>query len=293
MNSKKLFNLFSFVPAGSVNIEPEGVAAQSSIQVAQNRQKAFSIPFGGPDHSFFTQKRGHPSKHVEPLSVLACGRDSQTFPFLGPAAAHLGMEGESCFILKNNGFTRSKCSELFLYGAETSAHPEPELGHRHDWPASSDNPTGASNTGPGAPSVLCQTVFSDASLLSGHPSEIGATQNRLAPFPDDLRGSFVTSCPVGRAALAGGAPLTSRPRDHLPHESTGSHSCGSGPKPGLSIQAVALRQPATRPRFSNQPRPREPRLRDPTTVPALQQDSLWLRFSFKNNSMQNSLCHFI
>src|SRR3989344_1498923 len=170
MGFQEFCNGFSTMPAGSVHIQKNPVTQELFVERFQDLKKAFPVAFGCSDKTISTKKRRHPSGDIEPLGMLARGRDFQTNTFLCPASAKSGMKCKSGLILKNDRLFRPQIPEFFLKSARTG-----ELGSfwpedKHDRHVSTDNPTGASTSGPDEPSGRFQSVALNESQASDRPT---------------------------------------------------------------------------------------------------------------------------
>ena len=72
---EKFFYRFSLVPTRSIDIKPDGITLQPSIEMAQHLEESFPITFARLNHTVATQQRGHPPETFErsPRSLVdAC-----------------------------------------------------------------------------------------------------------------------------------------------------------------------------------------------------------------------------
>jgi len=169
MSADKQINFLSLRPSGSVHIKPDGIPSKSAIKILQTDDKSFSISPRPSDHPSTTQQRGSPSKQIQPLAMLARGRNAQPPPSSRPPHAQPRMKRKSRFILKNDRFPRSQPSEFFLRLDEI-AWPLPSfLVDTYIPPASVDTPIGASKTELGELSRLFQTDASNGLPKWDHP----------------------------------------------------------------------------------------------------------------------------
>ena len=111
---EKNIDLFAFMPSGAVHQEPDLVTSQASIKLLQAKKKAFAIPLGMTNQPRFSQKRGHPTKNIQPCLMLACGRNPKSPAAFGPTHAQTGMEGKARLIFKYHRLLRPQIFEFFL-----------------------------------------------------------------------------------------------------------------------------------------------------------------------------------
>ena len=248
MSLQELQNGLSAMPAGSIHIQKYPITSKLFVERFQDLKKAFAVAFGCSNKTVSTQKRRHPSRDIEPLGMLARGRDFQANTFLCPASAQSGMKRKPGLILKNDRLFRPQISEFFLKPARIdelgSSWPEDKRDRR----VSIGNPTGASTSGLDGPSERFQSVALNESQASVHPTESLANQTGREIVPS--------------ARLVPGAPLPLNEPDvqdgvlvpklsnqfRLPRESSGLSSCASIPGLLLSKRDVGLPKQAGVPR---------------------------------------------
>lgn len=153
MGLKEEFYLFSFMPSGSIDIEPNHVTFEPPIEMLQATQESFSVPLRQPHQALSAQQRGHPAEDIEPLAMLAGGRDAKPFSSLSPTDPQTGMGCETGFVLKDDRLPGSEGSKFFLTIFEIACLPLPVPEGRNSWLASADILIGASNTGLDGPSA--------------------------------------------------------------------------------------------------------------------------------------------
>ncbi len=107
MPLEKLTNRVSFMPPRPIDIKPDGVSPEAGREMPQDFQEPLTVPAWGPDHAHAAQQRRHPARDVEALPMLTRGGHAQPLTELRPAKPQPGMEGESRFILKDQGLGRS------------------------------------------------------------------------------------------------------------------------------------------------------------------------------------------
>jgi len=237
---KKNIDVFAFMPAGAVHQEPDLVVSQASVKPLQAQKKAFSIPLGMTNQPRFSQKRGHPTKNIQPCLMPACRRNSKSPAAFGPAHAQTRMESKACLIFIHHRLLRPQIFEFFLRSWQISWHPPSAPGDKHSCCVSADTPIGASTSEPGGPSVLSRTDALCEPPVLAHPSGRGLTRIPGESSPDHPRGPS-ESCPsVESADPASVTPLAPSLPARSSYASNYSGSDGSIPKCRLSISAFVL-----------------------------------------------------
>jgi len=240
---QKLPNRIALMPACSVHIQPDSVAAKSSIQVLHYLEKSISVTTFRLDHPYAAQNRSHPAGNIQAFLMLAGCRNLQPFANGRPTPAQPGMQGKAAFILKNKSFLRPQRLEFFLNSSQTSSRPQPLLADRHDRLASADTQADASSTGPGGLSALFQTAAEDGSSMWGHPIERGSIRTSGAIPPDDVPPGLQSPASAGPDGLAVFSVPRLRPHPYLPPASSGLYSSGSALEPLRSRPVAALPAP--------------------------------------------------
>ncbi len=141
----------ALVPAGAIDVEPNRVAAQPPVELAERLEKPGPVAVRKAEDPAATEERRHPPPEVEPGAVLARGRDAKPLAGLAPPAPQTGVEGEAGLILEGDGVVRAECLEFFLAGAGTPALRWPGPGGSCNWPASAGSPGGGARAGLGGP----------------------------------------------------------------------------------------------------------------------------------------------
>lgn len=282
-------DFLSRVPLGSVHIQPDRIPLEAPTETPQ---EPFSVSSRQPHQAPWTQQRGHPAQHIEPLAMLTGGGNPKPLALLGPPHSQTGMQGETGFVLKNNGLLRTQRPELFLTPCGTFSLLRPSPEDTNNWPASGDTPVDASSTEPDGPSALSQTDASGEPPAWDHPSGLD-----LAPTPKATSLSALPTpheAPVSNAkgvqalASASRTPLLRR----SPCESRRSGFVASDPKPPRSTLAAALPIPAAERQSSFQCRPRGLSQPGPKGAAVLFPDVLkpmWA-FSWSHTTMTELLC---
>jgi hypothetical protein len=237
---QKLTDHVTLMPTCTVNIQPNGVAAEPTIQVLQHLEKTLSITTFRLDHSSTAQKRSHPAGNIQTFLVLAGCRNLHPFANERPTTAEPWMQGKTAFVLKNNGFFRPQRFEFFLGSWRTSSRPRPLLGDRHGWLASADTRADASNTGPAGLSALSRTAAVYGSPKWGRPIVRGSIRTSGVIPPDGAQVVLRSSASYGLDGQTAFWGPRLRPHPYLPPASSGLHSSASGPEPLRSSPAVAL-----------------------------------------------------
>ena len=97
---QELPNRIALMPACSVHIQPDSVAAKSTIQVLRYLEKSISVTTFRLDHPYAAQNRSHPAGNIQAFLMLAGCRNLQPFANGRPTPAQPGMQGKAAFILK-------------------------------------------------------------------------------------------------------------------------------------------------------------------------------------------------
>ncbi len=243
MSLQESQNGFSTMPAGSVHIQKYPITSELFVERLQDLKKTFAIAFGCSDKTVSTQKRRHPSRDIEPLGMLARGRDSQTNTFLCPAPAKFGMKRKTGLVLKDNSFTRSQILKFFLKLSRIDGLGISWPEDKHDRRVSTDTPTGASTSGLGGPSKRFQSAASGESQELVHPTESWEGRIDRETVPGARLASDVPR-PLNEPAVQGGVLVPGLSNQfRLPHESSDLSSCGLVPRLPLSKQAFGLPKP--------------------------------------------------
>ena len=175
---KKNFNVLAFMPSGSVNIEPDSIFRQSSVQMPQALDKTLPVTLGRFYHSSFTFQRSNPPENIKPGMMSTGSWNPQPFSFLRPAYSQPGMQGKTCFILKHNGLIGFQFPEFFLMPSEISSHHDSEPEHMNNWHVSNDIQNDASSIVPDVPLDVSQRCVLNELPMSDHPTVPCLTQNQ-------------------------------------------------------------------------------------------------------------------
>ena len=153
MRLNKKFYLFSSMPSGSIDIQPDRIPWEPLIEMLQATEESFSISLRQPHKALSTQQRSYPAEDIEPLAVLAGGRDPKPFSSLCPTDPQTRMQGETGLVLKDDRLSGSQGPQFFLTICGTSCFLRPGPASRNSWLSSNDTLIDASNIGPDGPAV--------------------------------------------------------------------------------------------------------------------------------------------
>ena len=234
------------MPSRSINIQPNRVTAKLAVQVSQDLKESFPVATFRLNHSCTAQKRSDPAGNIQSFLMLAGCRNLQSLPDERPAPAKPGMQGESAFILENNGFFRPQCFEFFLAPLRISSHLRLLPGGTRDWPVSNDTRVDASSAAPDEPSTLRQSDAVNALPPLVHPNGLDSNRTSGVILPGGVPTGLQSSGSFGSGVPAASSGSELRPHPYSPPESSGLRSSGSGPEPQISSLAVVLRGPGAR-----------------------------------------------
>jgi len=289
MTLKKEHDLLTLVPIGSIHIEVDGVASECPDHMLQNLQESLPVSPGCTYESLSAQKWSHPSRQIEPLPMLAGGRNSEAFASLGPASSEAGMEAETSLILKHERFIGFELGEFFLTPDEIGLHPRHVPVDKHSQPFSDCSPTDASNIEPVAFSASLQNLSSDEPAGSAHPRQVFADRTPGVIFPDPAAALVSTPASVDLAGLAGVwiPEPESLPDSH--RVSIVPESCGSDPGKHSLVPDAGPPTPAAGQRSSTLPMPLGPASPSPAAFLCLPRGEPTLMLSCTQYSMICSL----
>ena len=240
-------HLFPQMPSCLVNIQPYGIRPQLAVKVSETIQKSFSVTMGRFNQTNSPQNRSHPSKNIEPLTVLAIGGNTQPHTTFGPSSTQPGMQGKPRFIFKNNSLPRLKILKFFLMPSETLWLLLAEPANRCNSPFLNGSPIDEASTEPDALLSLCQSVDSGEPPGSGHPTEFDLSQNLGETFLTDPPIRRQSSDPIEEGVQAWVLFLRLPPLLGLLCASIDSNSDASAPIPRLSTPDAAPPISATKP----------------------------------------------
>ncbi len=79
----------------------------------QHLQESLPIALRCSDQSLPPQQGSHPTGQIEPLAVLAGGRNFEAFTLLGLSSPQSRMKAKTGLILKNDGLIRFEVAQFF------------------------------------------------------------------------------------------------------------------------------------------------------------------------------------
>lgn len=238
MSAQKLLDLHAHMPAGSVHVEPDRIAPEPLAHLLQAIEKSRSIPTRGSHQPRSPQQGCDPPEYVQPMAMLAGGRDSKSLAPFPPSPTETWMQAEARFVLKYYGLSRPQFPKFFLTSSETSSLPSLGLEYTNNWHASAGIRADASNSGPAVPAALCHTGAPDAEPGSVRPIGLGSTRTQMATSPGLPRVSFESLRSAVRVGLAGLSASKPQGLLRLLCASTDSGSDASGLRPRPPIPAA-------------------------------------------------------
>lgn len=250
MAPKKKSDFFSFMPFSSIYIEIDGITAELFQHMLQHLYKSLLVTFGSAYQAFPPQKGRHPAGQIEPLTMLAGGRDFEPLTFPSPASSQAGVQAKAGLILKDNGFIVFKVEQFFLTPGENGGHPCCELEDKHSQLFSGCNPGNATSIGTVVLSILCHTFSSGGLPESVRPSQLlpGQTPEGFFPSPVSVVSLGMTS--AESAVQAGVEVLEMLVLSDSLRESNLPESCDLGQIKRLSIPDAGPPKPTIRQQFS-------------------------------------------
>lgn len=255
MAFKKKPDFFSFMPFGSIHIEIDNKTAELFQHILQYQQKSLPVTFGGAYQAFPPQQGSHPAGQIEPLAMLAGGRNFEPLTFLSPTSPKAGMQAKAGLILKNDGFIVFKVLQFFLTPPENGGHPWHELEDKHSWLVSGCILSNVTSIAPAALSTSVQTASSGVSPKWAHPRHPLTDQIPEETFRDvALIASSQMVLIESDVPDEFGVSKKLFPSD-LPRESSLPGSCDLARTKRLSIPDADPPKPAIRQQFSAQSMP--------------------------------------
>lgn len=255
MAPKKKPDFFSFMPFSSIYIEIDYITAELFQHMPQHLYKSLMVTFGSAYQAFPPQQGCYPAGQIEPLAMLAGGRDFEPFTFLSPTPSQTGMQAKAGLILKNNGLIFFKVAQFFLTPGENSGHPWNELEDKHSRLFSGCNLSNATSIVPVALSTLSQTLSSGELPEWVHPSQLLRYQIPGEVFPDVALTVSSRMMSVESAVLAEVGVLETWFLSDSPRESSVPESCDLDQTKRLSIPDADPPKPAIRQQFLTQSMP--------------------------------------
>src|SRR3989338_5942548 len=101
VGAQELSDDFALMPAGAIDVQPNPITLEPSVQVPEYHQETLAVPLGSSHQTIPPQKRSHPPREVEPLVMLAGRGNPQTLPLWGPPSSQARMQGKARLILKD------------------------------------------------------------------------------------------------------------------------------------------------------------------------------------------------
>jgi len=114
MRRQKGVHLIAPVPYGTVNIQPDRVAAKCVPQMTQDGEKALVVAMGMAQHATTPQQRSHPSKDIQAFPMGTARGHPEALAAFRPAASYARMEGEACLVFEDNSLAGRQCGESFF-----------------------------------------------------------------------------------------------------------------------------------------------------------------------------------
>jgi hypothetical protein len=278
MGPQEIPNLFTFMPSGTIYIQPDRISSKSTIDLPQTGEEPLSVPLRTPQQSHPSQQRGNPSKNVQPFVMLAGSQDPKPMANFSPPSTQTRMQGKTGLIFKDNGLLSSQGPEFFLICGETAWHPRYATADRYSLLASSGTPTDASTTEPGVPSGVSQIDSSGGPLRSDHPSGLDSNQIPQATSPNALPTHVE---PAGSAELVSQVSLPALGIADLVHSPCASTSSSSD----VSNRALRLSIPDADPPVSAE----EPQSLFPQRLPGFPELLSTKRLGFLRDELTSDL----
>jgi len=244
MRLYKEIDLFPLMPSGPVYIEPDREASQVAAKMFQTSKESFPVSVRPSDHPPSAQKRGNPSKEIQPLAMLARRRNLKPSSPFCPSYPQTRVQRKPRFILKDDGFLRAQRSEFFLTPYESAWPLRSSPEDTYSLPASVDSLTGASRTEPDEPSGLSRTDASDAPQGWGRPIGPDGARMPREISPDPLPAAFAPLASSAAGALVASRAPGPLPPDRLPGAPRDSSSDALSPTRRQSIPDAGPPVPA-------------------------------------------------
>jgi len=233
------------MPASLIHMQPDRIALQTPIKMAQSLNKSLTITPFGLNYPIPTQQRSYPPRKVQTFPMLADSGHPQPLANAIPTATQARMQGKTCLALKDHCLLRTQGLKFFLKPSETAwSHPS-ELEDRHSRLASAGTPADASSAELASPLALGQTAALGAPPRSVRPNAHGL--NRTLPGSSLSERQAPSACWM-LTESAGPTEFEAEAQPTHPgsrNESSGSSSSELSPRPRLSILAFAPPLPTT------------------------------------------------
>jgi len=114
MRRQKGLHFIAPVPHGTVDVQPDRVAAERVSHVAQGGEKALVVAMGMAQHSTTAQQRGDPPEDIQAFAMDTARGHPEALAAFRPAAPYAGVEREARFVFEDNGLARGQCGESFF-----------------------------------------------------------------------------------------------------------------------------------------------------------------------------------
>jgi hypothetical protein len=285
MALKEKSDLFSFVPFSSIYKEIDEITTKLFQHMLQHLYKSLFITFGSTYQTFPPQQWSHPARQIQPLAVLAGGRDFESLTDLSPAASQTGMQAKTGLILENNGLILFKMEQFFLTPGENSGHPYHELEDKRSQLFSGCNPGNATSIGLVSLSTLSQTLSSGGLPEWVHPSQLSRDQIPEGFFPSLVSVVSLRLTSAESAVLADVEVSEMRLLPGLIRESNLPGSFDLAQTKYLSVPDAGPPKPAIRQQFSIQSMPLEFALPWLIIFLGLHQIALYLKLSWLKHNI--------
>jgi hypothetical protein len=174
------------MPSGSIDIQPNRVTFELSIQSSQTTDKPLSVPLRMPHQPLPTQQRSHPAKDIQSGTMLTGGWNAKPFTPFGPPYPQTRMQGETRLILKDDRLLKLQRLKFFLRPCEIAWPPWCALEDRNNPLASVDTLIDESKTALDELSTLSQNDVSDERPRWDRPTGPGLTQTPEETSPNAL-----------------------------------------------------------------------------------------------------------
>lgn len=292
---EKRLDFFSLVPTGPIDIQPNRITSELSIEMSQTLQKSLSVAFGNIDHSLAPQQGSHPAKDIQPFAVLTGRWNSQPLSSFSPASTRTGMQAKASFILEDDGFPGLQTTEFFLKSYGISEHPWLEPVNTNNYPVSPYIPVDASNVGLGEALSLSQTDALNEPLMWAHPNEPDSAQTLTATSLNLSLFSYGYLLLIHYAALSQALTVMLLILLRLPYASIDLNSVASNLKRRLSIPDADPPGSAIGPLSLTRYRPPALPSHRPSDASELPLDALKIMsdFSYINTIIPRTLCKFV
>ncbi len=114
MRRQKGLHLIAPMPPGTVDVQPDHVAAKRAPQVAQGGEKALVIATGMAQHATTPQQWRDPPEEIQAFSMGTARGHPEALAAFRPATSHARVEREAGLVFEDNGLARGQCGESFF-----------------------------------------------------------------------------------------------------------------------------------------------------------------------------------